>query len=161
MGTEFVDLKESAEDSSGYRSARTGPVPRLLPAANLTDDLDQAGSRGRLAQKPKDGEGPETIGVVVRTEQLVRALDERQVPSRFVSDKEVPDGKPVVMTMYRAKGMEFARVLIFGVDSSALPTPFALKDLVDAGKSDVLQAKVVALRRRDSSARWAGAPLSR
>jgi hypothetical protein len=29
----------------------------------------------------------------------------RREPSRFISDKSVPTGKPVVMTMYRAKGM--------------------------------------------------------
>lgn len=168
-GTEFVDLEEGAEDTSEYRSARVGPVPRLLPAANLTEELEQAATVvGTWVKELKDGEGPETIGLLVRTEQageqLVRALDERQVPSRFVSDKSVPAGKPVVMTMHRAKGMEFARVLIFGVDSSALPAPFALKNVADADKADIFQREksllyVAATRARDELViLWAGDP---
>ena len=168
-GTEFVDLEEGAEDTSEYRSARVGPVPRLLPAVNLTEELKQAATVvGTWLKELQEGAGPETIGILVRTEQageqLVRALDERQVPSRFVSDKSVPVGKPVVMTMHRAKGMEFARVLIFGVDSSALPAPFALKNVAAAEKADVLQREksllyVAATRARDELVLvWAGDP---
>jgi superfamily I DNA/RNA helicase len=168
-GTEFIDLEEGAEDTSEYRSARVGPVPRLLPAANLTEELEQAASVvGTWLKELKDGEGPETIGILVRTEQageqLVRALDERQLPSRFVSDKAVPAGRPVVMTMHRAKGMEFARVLIFGVDSSALPAQFALKNVAVADRADILQREksllyVAATRARDDLVLlWAGDP---
>lgn len=168
-GTEFVDLEEGAEDTSEYRSARVGPVPRLYAAANLTEELEMAATVvGTWLRDLKDGEGPETIGILVRTErageQLVRALDERQVPTRFVSDKAIPSGKPVVMTMHRAKGMEFARVLIFGVDSSALPAPFALKDIPDADRADTVQREksllyVAATRARDELVLlWAGEP---
>jgi superfamily I DNA/RNA helicase len=168
-GTEFVDLEDGAEDTSGYRSARVGPVPRLLPATNLSDELEQAADVvGTWLNGLKEGEGPETIGILVRTEQagelLVRALEERQVPSRFVSDRTVPAGKPVVMTMHRAKGMEFVRVLIFGVDSSALPAPFALKNVPEADKADILQRErsllyVAATRARDELViLWAGDP---
>lgn len=168
-GTEFVDLEEGVEDTSEYRSARVGPIPRLLSAVNLSEELDQAATVvDAWLKQLKDGEAPETIGILVRTEQageqLVRALDERQVPSRFVSDKAVPAGKPVVMTMHRAKGMEFARVLIFGVDSSALPAPFALKNVIEADKADILQREksllyVAATRARDELViLWAGDP---
>ncbi|WP_022909111.1 3'-5' exonuclease [Aestuariimicrobium kwangyangense] len=168
-GTEFVDLEEGKEDASEYRSARSGPLPRLIPAANLTDELDRAATVVRTwLDELKEGEGPETIGLLVRTEkvgeQLVRALEERHVPSRFVSEKSVPVGKPVVMTMHRAKGMEFARVLIFGVDSSALPAPFTLKDVPEADKADILQREtsllyVAATRARDELViTWAGDP---
>lgn len=168
-GTAFVDLEGGAEDASEYRSARIGPVPRLLPAANLTDELEQAATVvGEWLKELKEGEGPETIGILVRTEQageqLVRALDERKVPSRFVAERAASVGKAVVMTMHRAKGMEFARVLIFGVDSSALPAPFALKGATDAEKADILQRErsllyVAATRARDELVLlWAGQP---
>ncbi|MBT0566083.1 3'-5' exonuclease [Williamsia sp. CHRR-6] len=168
-GTEFVDLEEAAEDTSDYRSARTGPVPRLIAAASVAEELDQAATVVRTwLEELADGVGQETIGILVRTErageQLVRALDERHVPSRFVSDKTVPSGKPVVMTMHRAKGMEFARVLIFGVDSSALPAQFALKNVAEAERADILQREksllyVAATRARDELVIiWAGEP---
>jgi len=168
-GTEFVDLEAGAEDTSEYRSARVGPVPRLIPAANLTEELEQVATVvGTWLTELKEGEGPETIGVLVRTElageQLVRALDERQVSSRFVSDKSVPAGKPVVMTMHRAKGMEFARVVIFGVDSTALPASFVFKNLPEAEKADFLQRErsllyVAATRARDELViLWFGDP---
>ncbi|MFT4187839.1 MAG: 3'-5' exonuclease [Aeromicrobium sp.] len=168
-GTEFIDLEEGVEDTDDYRSARVGPVPRLLPAANLAEELEVAADVvGAWLTALKDGEGPETIGILVRTEQageqLVRALDERQLPARFVSDKTVPSGKPVVMTMHRAKGMEFARVLIFGVDSSALPAPFALRNVSASDKADILQREksllyVAATRARDELViLWAGDP---
>ncbi|MDX8145021.1 3'-5' exonuclease [Lentzea sp. BCCO 10_0061] len=168
-GTDFADLEDGAEDTSEYRSARLGPAPRRISASNLTDELDQAATVvGNWLKELKDGEGPETIGILVRTEQageqLVRALDERLVPARFVSDKAVPSGKPVVMTMHRAKGMEFTRVLIFGVDAAALPAPFALKNVTDADRQDILQREksllyVAATRARDELViLWAGDP---
>lgn len=168
-GTEFFDLEEGSEDTSEYRSARLGPVPRLLQAENLTGELDQAATVvGVWLNELKEGEGPETIGILVRTEQageqLVRALEERQVQSRFASDKAVPAGMPVVMTMHRAKGMEFARVLIVGVDSSTLPALFALKNIADGEKEDILQREksllyVATTRARDELVLlWTGNP---
>lgn len=165
-GTEFVDLEEQAEDATDYRSARTGPTPRLLQAGSLGEELDQAATivRGWLTEDIT----AETIGILVRTEQageqLVRALEERQVPSRFVPDRSIPVGKPVVMTMHRAKGMEFSRVLIFGVDASALPAPFTLKGLAEADRAEVLQREksllyVAATRARDELViLWTGDP---
>ena len=73
---------------------------------------------------------------------------------RFVSDKNVPEGKPVVMTMHRAKGMEFSRVLIFGADASSLPAPYTLEGLTDVDREDALRREksllyVAASRARD------------
>lgn len=168
-GTEFVDLEEGQEDTSEYRSARVGPLPRLLQASSLTDELDQAAEVvGTWLEELKEGQGAETLGILVRTEQageqLVRALDERQVSTRFVFDKAVPAGKPVVMTMHRAKGMEFAKVMVFGADDSALPAPFALKNVPDAERADILQRErsllyVATTRARDELViLWAGDP---
>lgn len=165
-GTDFVNLEEQAEDASDYRSARTGPTPRLLQTASLGDELDQAAAV--VGEWLNEDVTAETIGILVRTEQageqLVRALEERHVPSRFVPDRSLPAGKPVVMTMHRAKGMEFSRVLIFGADASALPAPFALKGLAEADRADMLQREksllyVAATRARDEVViLWTGDP---
>ena len=168
-GTEFVDLEEQAEDASEYRSARVGPAPRLLQTATADESFDQAASVvSGWMDELADGRGHETIGILVRTEQaaenLVRALDERAVAARFVADKRVPAGKPVVMTMHRAKGMEFSKVLLFGVDGSSLPASFALKDVVDTDREDVLQKEksllyVAVTRARDELVViWSGDP---
>lgn len=41
--------------------------------------------------------------------------------------------------MHRAKRTEFSNVLLIGVDSDALPAPFALKGLTDSDRDDSLQ----------------------
>jgi len=144
-GTEFVDLEEQAEDPSDYRSARTGPPPRVVEAQTSSDATAKSAAvvRGWL----DEGVAPETVGVLVRTEQsgqqVVRGLEEHGIGARFVSDKTVPPGRPVVMTMHRAKGMEFSRVLIFGADAETLPAPFLLAGLSDVDREDA--------QRRDKS----------
>ena len=42
-GGKYVDLEDAAESSAAYRSARSGPVPRLIPCATLSEELDQCG----------------------------------------------------------------------------------------------------------------------
>ena len=166
-GTDYVDLEEQAEDSSDYRSARRGPLPRVLEAPSLGAEYEQAADvvTGWLFDS---GTAPETVGLLVRTEQsgdqLVRALEERGVTVRFVQDKSMPSGTPVVMTMHRAKGMEFARVLIFGADASAIPAVFAIRNLPEAEAQDAIQREksllyVAATRARDELViLWTGEP---
>lgn len=163
-GTEFVNLEDQAEDPSDYHSARTGPTPRLLPAQSLGAELDQAAYVIRAWLE--DQVTPETIGALVRTEQageqLVRALEERNISVRYVQDRTVPVGRPVVMTMHRAKGMEFSRVLIFGVEAQSIPAPFAIKGLPESDRAEAMLRErsllyVAATRARDELAiTWLG-----
>ena len=58
------------------------------------------------------------------------------------------------MTMHRAKGMEFSRVLIFGADADLVPAAYALRNVPEGEKADVLQRErslfyVAATRARD------------
>ena len=41
-GAEYVDLESGEESTAGYRSARSGPMPVLIPCATLTEELDRA-----------------------------------------------------------------------------------------------------------------------
>jgi superfamily I DNA/RNA helicase len=43
---------------------------------------------------------------------------------------------PQVMTMHRAEGMEFSRVVIFGVSGGSVPAGYLLKNLSDADRAD-------------------------
>ncbi|MGL5829433.1 MAG: 3'-5' exonuclease, partial [Angustibacter sp.] len=63
-------------------------------------------------------------------------------------------GKPLVLTMHRAKGMEFSRVLIYGLNDQSMPAKYLLKSLTEADAQDVLLRErsllyVAATRARD------------
>jgi superfamily I DNA/RNA helicase len=165
-GGSYVDLEGDAESSAGYRSARSGPVPRLIPCATLSDELDQAASLAQtwVASSP----APETIAVLVREQRMrdrvVTGLAERGVTIRAVDREQIKPGQPVAMTMHRAKGTEFSKVLLFGVDASAIPRPLRDEEYADEALSDALLRErsllyVAATRARDELAlSWNGEP---
>ncbi len=58
------------------------------------------------------------------------------------------------MTMHRAEGIEFSRVLVFGVDEGLVPAECLLKDLPEAERADAVKRRrsllyVAATRDRD------------
>lgn len=124
-GGPYVDLEEGAEPSSGYRSARSGPRPRLIPWATLSEELDKAADL--IREWVAETDAPETIAVLVREQRqrdrVVTGLAERGVTIRAVDREHIKPGRPVAMTMHRAKGTEFSRVLLFGIDQGAIPWP--------------------------------------
>lgn len=107
-GGHYVDLEEAPE-TTGYRSARGGPERRH---PTLTDELDAAAEavRGWL----ESGAVPETIAILVhdrfQRERVVNGLGERGVQVRAVDRERPQGGRPLVMTMHRAKGTEFADI---------------------------------------------------
>ena len=44
-------------------------------------------------------------------------------------DNAGPPKTPVVMTMHRAKGMEFAKVVLIGIDDKAIPRAYHLGEV--------------------------------
>lgn len=52
---------------------------------------------------------------------VVNGLAERGLDARSVEQENVKPGKPLVMTMHRAKGLEFTHVLLFGMHEGAVP----------------------------------------
>nr|WP_090276605.1 3'-5' exonuclease [Mycolicibacterium komanii]CRL70036.1 UvrD/REP helicase [Mycolicibacterium komanii] len=156
-GEEYTNLAEEAETSAGYRSARRGPKPVIVAAESLTDQYDKVAElvRGWL----DGGTAPESIGLLVPTrkdaESLPRALGDRDVTVAFVDrDKSGPPKTPVVMTMHRAKGMEFAKVVLVGVGEKSLPRAYVVDSLPDEERDDMLRRErsllyVAATRARD------------
>jgi superfamily I DNA/RNA helicase len=167
-GIPFTDIEDTAEESADYRSARSGPHPQLEGKESLSKELDNAADW--IKAWTTDPEfAPETIGVLVRSGKqvdfVVSGLLERGVSAQKVSgDKEAHPGEPVVMTMHRAKGMEFSKIILFGVGEGNMPLQWALKDLGDAEKSDALLQErsllyVAATRARDELVvSWSGKP---
>ena len=113
-------------------------------------------------------ESAEAIGILVRdrskSAQVVTGLSERGLDVRLVEGKVVPAGEPVVMTMHRAKGMEFEAVLILGASDRELPAAYLAKDLAEPDREDFLKRErsllyVSATRARDELViLWDGRP---
>ena len=154
------------ESTAGYRSARSGPVPRLIPCATLTEELDRAADLIRSWVAETDA--PETIAVLVREQRqrdrLVTGLAERGVTIRAVDREHIKPGQPVAMTMHRAKGTEFSKVLLFGIDQGAIPRPLRDEQYAEDAWADALLRErsllyVAATRARDELAlSWSGDP---
>lgn len=166
QGGDYIDMEEEKGISSDYRSARSGPAPRLIPCASLGDELDNA---AHLVRSWADGsDAPETIAVLVREQRqrdrVVSGLAERGVSIRAVDREHIRAGQPVAMTMHRAKGTEFAKVLLFGVSQSAIPRPLRDEQYDEEAWTDALLRErsllyVAATRARDELAlSWSGEP---
>lgn len=156
-GGQYTDLDDEAESTSGYRSARHGLQPVLKPCKTLREEFDVAAATvaGWLTE---DGVAPETIGLLVRDrtqrDRLVAALHERDVTVRAVDRDTVRAGQPVAMTMHRAKGMEFAKVLLFEVSSTSIPMGLRDYDYDEAELAEAMLRErsllyVAASRARD------------
>ncbi len=159
-GEHYTDLDDEEDTTAGYRSARRGPKPVIIAADSLTDQYN------KIAQLVKQwidsGTAPETIGLLAPTrkeaESLPRALGDRDLTVGFVDrDKTGPPKTPVVMTMHRAKGMEFAKAILVGVSDKALPRGYLLDTLPEEDRADAKRRErsllyVAATRARDELA---------
>lgn len=164
-GGRYVDLDEAEDSVEGYRSARSGPRVRLIRADTLTDELDRAAETMRAWRDAGDT-APETLAVLVRARRtrdlVVTGLAERGVPVTPVDQGGVRPGRPVVMTMHRAKGTEFAKVLLFDVSRGSIPAALRVYDYDEAEHDDAMLRErsllyVAASRARDELVvAWSG-----
>ncbi|GIJ11599.1 UvrD-helicase domain-containing protein [Micromonospora andamanensis] len=154
-GGDYVDLEEQTE-FTGYRSARSGPTPVVETVQSLVSELDTIADRIRSWREA--GATPETIAVLVpdkfQRERVVNALNERGVPARAVDRDRPGEGRVLVMTMHRAKGMEFANVVLADVGFRTAAERSRLNDLDAVERHDAeLRARslvyVAATRARD------------
>ena len=156
-GEQYTDLADESETTTGYRSARRGPKPTVIAAVSLTDQYDKVAEIVRAWIDA--GMTPESIGILVPTrkgaESLPRALGDRDLTVAFVDrDSAGPPKTPVVMTMHRAKGMEFAKAILVGVGNKALPRGYLIDAVPEEDRADVLRRErsllyVAATRARD------------
>ena len=164
-GGPFVDLEEVDESSTGYHSARRGPVPMPVAASSATDELDRA-AKFIKTWLEEEAAVPETVAILVRDgyqrDYVTRGLRDRGILAREVDRGEVRPGLPVVMTMHRAKGTEFSNVLLFGLNEKSIPSKAVGKGLSEADRDDVMLRErsllyVAATRARDRLAySWTG-----
>jgi superfamily I DNA/RNA helicase len=166
QGADYLDLEETADTVRDYRSARTGPTPRVLPCPSISSELDTAAAI--ITDWAGATTAPETIAVLVRDrwqrDRVAAGLAERGVQIRAVDREPIKPGNPVVLTMHRAKGTEFSCVLLFGISSDSIPAAMREQRYSDDAWADALLRErslvyVAATRARDELAvTWTGKP---
>ena len=164
----YEDMEGQAEEHR-YVSPRSGPEPLLLHAVDRADELDKAAELLRVwLEQDRDSEdsAPENIAILVRDryqrDAVVNGLAQHGVELRAVDREAAGRGRPVVMTMHRAKGLEFRKVLLFDVSSNAIPRSLRDQQYSEADRDDALLRErsllyVAATRARDQLAiSWSG-----
>jgi hypothetical protein len=156
-GVPAIDLDDEEETTTGYRSARSGPAPNVQSCASLTDELDVAATF--VGAWLEDDAGKPSIGILARDQRTVdliaRGLEDRKIDVRQVKrGAAASSSKPQAMTMHRAKGMEFERVLIFAANEDLLPAEYLLGSVPEGDRPDLVQRErsllyVAATRARD------------
>ncbi|CAM3073738.1 UvrD-helicase domain-containing protein [Actinomyces slackii] len=171
----YEDMEGQAEEHR-YLSPRSGPEPVLLHADSKAEELDAAAQLLRRwleddfeHQGAEPGAaGAESLAILVRDryqrDAVVTGLAERGIEVRPVDREAVGRGRPVVMTMHRAKGLEFRKVLLFDVSKASIPRALRDQQYSDADRADALLRErsllyVAATRARDHLAvSWTGEP---
>lgn len=164
----YEDMEGQAEEHH-YVSPRSGPEPLLLHATDRADELSKAAELLTVwLEQDRDSEdsAPESIAILVRDryqrDAVVNGLAQHGVEVRAVDREAAGRGRPVVMTMHRAKGLEFRKVLLFDVSKNAIPRPLRDQQYSDADGDDALLRErsllyVAATRARDQLAiSWSG-----
>ena len=164
----YEDMEGQAEEHH-YVSPRSGPEPLLLHATDRADELSKAAELLTVwLEQDRDSEdsAPESIAILVRDryqrDAVVNGLAQHGVEVRAVDREAAGRGRPVVMTMHRAKGLEFRKVLLFDVSINAIPRPLRDQQYSDADRDDALLRErsllyVAATRARDQLAiSWSG-----
>lgn len=164
----YEDMEGQAEEHH-YVSPRSGPEPLLLHATDRADELSKAAELLTVwLEQDRDSEdsAPESIAILVRDryqrDAVVNGLAQHGVEVRAVDREAAGRGRPVVMTMHRAKGLEFRKVLLFDVSKNAIPRSLRDQQYSDADRDDALLRErsllyVAATRARDHLAiSWSG-----
>jgi hypothetical protein len=127
MGGEPVDdLDGSPETLLGARSAFTGPDPVIISARDRRDEGRQLTKQVKTWVDEEFQE--ESIGVLcpsnAEVDTAARALKSAGIPAVVVSGYATPaTGSVQVMTMHRAKGLEFRCVAMTGLGPVKLASP--------------------------------------
>ena len=164
----YEDMEGQAEEHH-YVSPRSGPEPLLLHASDRADELSKAAELLTVwLEQDRDSEdsAPESIAVLVRDryqrDAVVNGLAQHGIEVRAVDREAAGRGRPVVMTMHRAKGLEFRKVLLFDVSKNAIPRSLRDQQYSEADGDDALLRErsllyVAATRARDQLAiSWSG-----
>lgn len=151
---QFIDAAEETETNHGYRSARRGPMPRVIPSAFVWEQVDAVART--ITDWTSAGLG-DSVAILGRTtfslKRLQRQLADHGIKTAMYGEDARP-GVPVLVTMHSAKGLEFSRVVLFDVSEGSVPLPIALHGLTGGDLEDAMLRErsllyVAASRARD------------
>lgn len=131
--TEADDLDTSSDTLAGARSVFGGPDPELLGFMSKTEE--DKGLVAQIEQWTADGLSPSDVAVFVYEKNDVREIEaaleaagvEAQVVNEGTKGERLGDGVRV-MTMHRAKGLEYRAVAMARLGSKSFP-PYYLQHL--------------------------------
>lgn len=155
-GEKIDDLDGALEAEVGYRSAFDGPAPEIARFVTPADEAEHVADI--LQGWIEAGVSPSTIGVVARVGRLLEPL-QLELAKREVPWTNLNESEPAAIrlsTMHSAKGLEFARLAVIGVNHDALPLPVAVTPEAEDSRQhglDVLRERcllyVACTRARD------------
>ncbi|MET9231325.1 3'-5' exonuclease [Lentzea sp. NPDC003310] len=168
-GVEFVDLADKDESTTGYRSLLAGPEPDTYPARSWQDEKTFVVETVREWLSGANPTTPGSIAVLASQnsirDELAHTLQDDGIPAAITSADGPVEGAGVqVATMHRAKGTEFARVIVVGVDDDRFPSKYRLEHAGDDERavievSDRCLLYVACTRARDQLVvTWTGEP---
>ena len=119
-GGDYRDIEDEDQcvELTGYRSARTGPEPVFVTVTDRDQEADEAAKHIRAWMDADPDLAPETIAILVHDQRsrdrIVDDLASHGIAARGIDRERPLPGKVLVMTMHRAKGLEFSKVIIAG-----------------------------------------------
>jgi hypothetical protein len=165
-GASYVDSEGNEEGISGYRSARSGPLPVAIACKS---DSDQAMKVGSVVKNwLESGIAGETIAILTASNNASKdvfdILEHHGVRSTLLNSAKQAGTHPVILTMFNSKGLEFSRVVLFDISDGSFPPQWSLKGVAPEDRADVLLRErsllyVAASRARDELVvTWKGQP---
>jgi superfamily I DNA/RNA helicase len=125
-GIDFDDLDGDSDNQKGYRSLLIGKSPEICNFDSQEEAQDFICDRVKELIK-LDGRAPEEICLVARKREMCEkvcsdALKKAGIPFVVLGKDKEPEGGGVrVATMHRVKGLEFACVIMVGINENEVP----------------------------------------
>lgn len=154
-GGRYLDPEGADEGLVGpYRSARSGPAPREIVTDSQSALLTSV--RDVVDRWIDGGVTASSIAILTATRapQLQEKLANIGVPVAEPKGDDLPTSKAIVLTMHKAKGLEFSRVVLYDVSVGSYPPPVSLKNVLPEDRPEALSKArsllyVAASRARD------------
>jgi superfamily I DNA/RNA helicase len=123
------DLEGDHETLAGARSMFEGPAPEQIAFDSVANEAE--GVASRVEAWNKEGIRYGEIALVARERRQLSSFEDelkrRGIPAIHADahrDEEALGDRVRLMTMHRAKGLEFRAVALVGVDARSVPAPY-------------------------------------